>query len=49
MFLFSGDTPSILKKNIRQAFVAARTFVQGLAIGRNVALKMAQVTIDIII
>lgn len=40
-----GTIPFTLTKNIRQAFVAARTFVQGLAVGRNVALKMAQVSV----
>lgn len=39
-----GETPAMVMKSLRQAFVAARTFVQGLAIGRNVALRMAQVT-----
>lgn len=39
-----GTIPKTLTGNIRQAFVAARTFVQGLAVGRNVALKMAQVS-----
>ena len=38
-----GVIPHTLTKNIRQAFVAARTFVQGLAVGRNVALKIAEV------
>ncbi|XP_067944756.1 glypican-6-like isoform X2 [Watersipora subatra] len=38
-----GDIPKTLTRNVRQAFVAARTFVQALAVGRNVALKVAQV------
>lgn len=41
-----GQTPTTLKRNIKQAFDAARTFVQGLAVGRNVATKMASVRAD---
>lgn len=40
-----GETPSQLEKSLRQAFVAARTFVQGLALGRNVALEVAKVRV----
>jgi len=38
-----GKTPETLTRNIRQAFVAARTFVQGLAVGRNVAIRVGGV------
>ncbi|XP_070537696.1 glypican-6-like [Ptychodera flava] len=38
-----GDVPHKLSLQINRAFIAARTFVQGLAIGADVAEKVAQV------
>lgn len=35
-----GDIPQKLKLQVKRAFIAARTFVQGLAIGRDVILAM---------
>lgn len=39
-----GDVPQKLSIQVKRAFVAARTFVQGLAIGRDVVLAMSKVT-----
>ncbi|KAH3807254.1 hypothetical protein DPMN_135589, partial [Dreissena polymorpha] len=38
-----GDVPQKLKRQVKRAFIAARTFVQGLAIGRDVILAMERV------
>ncbi|KAK3576529.1 hypothetical protein CHS0354_018036 [Potamilus streckersoni] len=38
-----GDVPAKLKAQVKRAFIAARTFVQGLAIGRDVLLAMAKI------
>lgn len=38
-----GDVPLKLKTQVKRAFVAARTFVQGLAIGRDVILAMEKI------
>ena len=38
-----GDVPQKLSIQIKRAFVAARTFVQGLAIGRDVVLAISKV------
>ena len=42
-----GDVPANLKSQVKRAFVAARTFVQGLAIGRDVIVAMESVSIVI--
>lgn len=38
-----GDTPKKLKPRVTKAFIAARTFVQGLMVGREVASRVAKV------
>ena len=38
-----GDVPQKLSIQVKRAFVAARTFVQGLAIGRDVVLALSKV------
>lgn len=43
-----GDVPQKLSVHIRRAFIAARTFLQGLQVGRNVISRMAKVIIIII-
>jgi hypothetical protein len=40
-----GDIPQKLKLQVKRAFIAARTFVRGLAIGRDVILAMERVSI----
>lgn len=40
-----GDVPQKLKLQVKRAFIAARTFVQGLAIGRDVILSMERVSV----
>ena len=42
-----GDVPVKLSTHVKRAFIAARTFVQGLAIGRDVILNIMDVS-DII-
>lgn len=37
-----GDVPQKLSVQVKRAFVAARTFVQGLAIGRDVILEISK-------
>lgn len=39
-----GDIPQKLKLQVKRAFIAARTFVRGLAIGRDVILAMERVS-----
>ena len=39
-----GDVPHKLKLQVKRAFIAARTFVQGLAIGRDVIVAMEKVS-----
>uniref|UniRef100_A0A3Q4HZB1 Glypican 6a n=1 Tax=Neolamprologus brichardi TaxID=32507 RepID=A0A3Q4HZB1_NEOBR len=39
-----GDIPRKLKAQVTRAFIAARTFVQGLMVGREVANRVAKVT-----
>lgn len=39
-----GDVPQKLSMQVKRAFVAARTFVQGLAIGRDVILAVSKVS-----
>uniref|UniRef100_A0A673AHL6 Glypican 6a n=1 Tax=Sphaeramia orbicularis TaxID=375764 RepID=A0A673AHL6_9TELE len=39
-----GDVPRKLKAQVTRAFIAARTFVQGLMVGREVANRVAKVT-----
>lgn len=39
-----GDVPHKLKLQVKRAFIASRTFVQGLAIGRDVILAMERVS-----
>ncbi|NP_001274470.1 glypican-6b precursor [Danio rerio] len=41
-----GDVPKKLKSQVTRAFIAARTFVQGLAVGRDVANRVAQVSMS---
>jgi len=38
-----GDVPANLNSQVKRAFVAARTFVQGLAIGRDVIVAMESI------
>ncbi|XP_022336642.2 glypican-6-like [Crassostrea virginica] len=38
-----GDTPGKLSTQVKRSFVAARTFVQGLAIGRDVILEVLKI------
>uniref|UniRef100_A0A3B3ZGH7 Uncharacterized protein n=1 Tax=Periophthalmus magnuspinnatus TaxID=409849 RepID=A0A3B3ZGH7_9GOBI len=40
-----GDTPRKLKAQVTRAFIAARTFVQGLMVGREVANRVAKVNV----
>ncbi|XP_051796950.1 glypican-6a isoform X2 [Acanthochromis polyacanthus] len=40
-----GDVPRKLKAQVTRAFIAARTFVQGLMVGREVANRVAKVNI----
>lgn len=39
-----GDVPAKLSIQVRRAFIAARTFVQGLAIGRDVIMNVMEVS-----
>ncbi|KAK2541330.1 hypothetical protein Q9233_000690 [Columba guinea] len=39
-----GDVPRKLKVQVTRAFIAARTFVQGLTVGREVANRVSKVT-----
>ncbi|XP_054643043.1 glypican-6b [Dunckerocampus dactyliophorus] len=39
-----GDVPRKLKAQVTRAFVAARTFVQGLSVGREVAQRVSKVS-----
>ena len=39
-----GDVPIKLSTQVKRAFIAARTFVQGLAIGRDVILSIMEVS-----
>ncbi|XP_068602321.1 glypican-6b [Brachionichthys hirsutus] len=39
-----GDVPRKLKAQVTRAFIAARTFVQGLSVGREVALRVSKVS-----
>ncbi|KAI7808363.1 glypican-6b isoform X2 [Triplophysa rosa] len=41
-----GDYPKKLKSQVTRAFVAARTFVQGLVVGREVANRVSKVTMS---
>ncbi|XP_056611078.1 glypican-6b isoform X2 [Triplophysa dalaica] len=41
-----GDFPKKLKSQVTRAFVAARTFVQGLVVGREVANRVSKVTMS---
>jgi hypothetical protein len=38
-----GDVPGKLSTQVKRSFVAARTFVQGLAIGRDVIMEVLKV------
>ena len=38
-----GDVPQKLSIQVKRAFIAARTFVQGLAIGRDVIIEVGKV------
>lgn len=40
-----GDVPRKLKAQVTRAFIAARTFVQGLMVGREVASRVAKVSL----
>ena len=40
-----GDVPGKLSVQVRRAFIAARTFVQGLAIGRDVIIEVSKVSV----
>lgn len=40
-----GDIPRKLKAQVTRAFIAARTFVQGLMVGREVANRVAKVSL----
>ncbi|KAL0963888.1 hypothetical protein UPYG_G00314920 [Umbra pygmaea] len=39
-----GDVPRKLKAQVTRAFIAARTFVQGLSVGREVASRVSKVS-----
>ena len=39
-----GDVPQKLSMQVKRAFIAARTFVQGLSIGRDVILAVSKVS-----
>lgn len=41
-----GDVPKKLKSQVTRAFIAARTFVQGLMVGRDVANRVSKVTMS---
>ncbi|XP_016097526.1 glypican-6-like [Sinocyclocheilus grahami] len=41
-----GDVPKKLKSQVTRAFIAARTFVQGLMVGREVANRVSKVTMS---
>ncbi|XP_066497346.1 glypican-6b [Hoplias malabaricus] len=41
-----GDVPRKLRAQVSRAFIAARTFVQGLMVGREVANRVAKVSIS---
>ncbi|XP_052420643.1 glypican-6b isoform X1 [Carassius gibelio] len=41
-----GDVPKKLKSQVTRAFIAARTFVQGLMVGREVANRVSTVTMS---
>ncbi|XP_059418651.1 glypican-6-like [Carassius carassius] len=41
-----GDVPKKLKSQVTRAFIAARTFVQGLMVGREVAIRVSKVTMS---
>ncbi len=40
-----GDVPQKLSIQVKRAFIAARTFIQGLAIGRDVVFEISKVSI----
>ncbi len=40
-----GDVPRKLKAQVTRAFIAARTFVQGLSVGREVAQRVSKVKV----
>ncbi|KAI4896952.1 hypothetical protein NFI96_017917, partial [Prochilodus magdalenae] len=42
-----GDVPKKLKSQITRAFITARTFVQGLMVGREVANRVSKVSISV--
>lgn len=42
-----GDTPGKLSTQVKRSFVAARTFVQGLAIGRDVIVEVLKVSMTL--
>lgn len=39
-----GDVPQKLSIQVKRAFIAARTFVQGLAVGRDVIFEVSKVS-----
>ncbi|KAG7466990.1 hypothetical protein MATL_G00148500 [Megalops atlanticus] len=41
-----GDVPRKLKAQVTRAFIAARTFVQGLMVGREVANRVSKVSVS---
>ena len=41
-----GDVPQKLRIQVKRAFIAARTFVQGLSIGRDVILAVSKVSLS---
>uniref|UniRef100_A0A9J8BIW9 Glypican 6b n=1 Tax=Cyprinus carpio carpio TaxID=630221 RepID=A0A9J8BIW9_CYPCA len=41
-----GDVPKKLKSQVTRAFIAARTFVQGLVVGREVANRVSKVNMS---
>ena len=40
-----NDVPSKMSNQVKRSFIAARTFVQGLAVGRDVVVAMNEVSI----
>lgn len=41
-----GAIPEQLQRNLKMALMASRTFIQGLAVGRNVAVASQQVSVS---
>ena len=44
-----GDVPAKLTSHIKRAFISARTFVQGLSVGRDVITQVSKVCISFVL